>query len=61
MPEAIRQACYMPTIDHRSPLFGKILHPVLDGVRRVLKSETAKIFVFPSTGTGGWKPPYPTA
>jgi hypothetical protein len=57
MPEAIRQACYMPTIDHRSPLFGKILHPVLDGVRRVLKSETAKIFVFPSTGTGGWKPP----
>jgi alanine-glyoxylate transaminase/serine-glyoxylate transaminase/serine-pyruvate transaminase len=26
MPEAIRQACYMPTIDHRSPLFGKILH-----------------------------------
>ncbi len=55
MPEAIRQACYMPTIDHRSPLFGKILHPVLDGVRRVLKSETAKIFVFPSTGTGGWE------
>ncbi|MEN8933305.1 MAG: serine--glyoxylate aminotransferase, partial [Planktotalea arctica] len=36
MPEAIRQACYMPTIDHRSPLFGKILHPCLDGVRRVL-------------------------
>ena len=55
MPEAIRQACYMPTIDHRSPLFGKILHPMLDGVRRVLKSETAKIFVFPSTGTGGWE------
>jgi alanine-glyoxylate transaminase/serine-glyoxylate transaminase/serine-pyruvate transaminase len=55
MPEAIRQACYMPTIDHRSPLFGKILHPVLDGVRRVLKSEAAKVFVFPSTGTGGWE------
>ena len=55
MPEAIRQACFMPTIDHRSPMFGKILHPVLDGVRRVLKSETAKIFIFPSTGTGGWE------
>ncbi|MGB7270613.1 MAG: L-aspartate--glyoxylate aminotransferase BhcA [Albidovulum sp.] len=55
MPEAIRQACDMPTIDHRSPTFGKILHPVLDGVRRVLKSETAKIFIFPSTGTGGWE------
>ncbi|MFD3188734.1 L-aspartate--glyoxylate aminotransferase BhcA [Sedimentitalea sp. HM32M-2] len=55
MPEAVRQACYMPTIDHRAPVFGKILHPCLDGVRRVLKSETAKIFIFPSTGTGGWE------
>ena len=55
MPEAVRQACYMPTIDHRSPTFGKILHPCLDGVRTVLKSETAHIFIFPSTGTGGWE------
>jgi alanine-glyoxylate transaminase/serine-glyoxylate transaminase/serine-pyruvate transaminase len=55
MPEVIRQACYMPTIDHRSPLFGKILHPCLDGVRAVLKSQSAHIFIFPSTGTGGWE------
>lgn len=55
MPEAIRQACSMPTIDHRSPLFGKILHPCLEGVRKVLKSADAKIFIFPSTGTGGWE------
>ncbi|NRB16859.1 MAG: aminotransferase class V-fold PLP-dependent enzyme [Rhodobacteraceae bacterium] len=55
MPEAIRQACYMPTIDHRSPTFGKILHPCLDGIRQVLKSADAKIFIFPSTGTGGWE------
>lgn len=55
MPETIRQACYMPTIDHRSPVFGKILHPCLDGVRRVLKSTSAHVFIFPSTGTGGWE------
>lgn len=55
MPEAVRQACYMPTIDHRSPTFGKILHPCLDGVRKVLRSESAHIFIFPSTGTGGWE------
>ena len=55
MPEAVRQACYMPTIDHRSPAFAKILHPCLDNVRRVLKSESADIFIFPSTGTGGWE------
>ncbi len=55
MPEAVRQACYMPTIDHRSPIFGKILHPCLDGVRQVLKSDSAHIYIFPSTGTGGWE------
>ncbi|WP_341861387.1 L-aspartate--glyoxylate aminotransferase BhcA [Gymnodinialimonas sp. 57CJ19] len=55
MPEAIRQACYMPTIDHRSPMFGKILHPCLENVRTILKSNSAHIFIFPSTGTGGWE------
>ena len=55
MPETIRQACYMPTIDHRSPVFGKILHPCLEGVRRVLKSTSEHVFIFPSTGTGGWE------
>ncbi len=55
MPESLRKACDMPTIDHRSPLFGQILHPAREGVRKVLKSESAEIFIFPSTGTGGWE------
>lgn len=55
MPEELRKAVFMPTIDHRSPIFGEILHPALAGVKKVLKSTTAEIFVFPSTGTGGWE------
>ena len=55
IPERLRKACDMPTIDHRSPLFGQILHPAREGVRRVLKSESAEVFIFPSTGTGGWE------
>ncbi len=55
MPEAVRQACYMPTIDHRSPVFGKILNPCLENVRKILKSDKAHIFIYPSTGTGGWE------
>ncbi len=55
MPEEIRKAIYMPTIDHRSALFGEILHPARAGVKKVLKSETAEIFIYPSTGTGGWE------
>jgi len=55
MPEALRKAVDMPTLDHRSSLFADMLHPALNGVKRVLKSETAEIFIFPSTGTGGWE------
>lgn len=55
MPEDIRKACDMPTIDHRSPLFGQILHPARAGVQKVLKSDSAEVFIFPSTGTGGWE------
>ena len=55
MPEEIRKACYMPTIDHRSPVFGGILNPCLENVRKILKSDTAHIFIYPSTGTGGWE------
>ncbi|MFV0514790.1 MAG: L-aspartate--glyoxylate aminotransferase BhcA [Jhaorihella sp.] len=55
MPEVLRKAVDMPTLDHRSPLFGQILHPAIAGVKQVLKSKTAQIFIFPSTGTGGWE------
>lgn len=55
LPEVLRKACDMPTIDHRSPLFGEILRPARSGVRRVLKSQRAEVFIFPSTGTGGWE------
>ena len=55
MPESVRRACDMPTIDHRSSLFKDILHPARYGVRQVMKSQTAEVFIFPSTGTGGWE------
>lgn len=55
IPENLRKACDMPTIDHRSPLFGAILHPARASVREVFKSGDAEIFIFPSTGTGGWE------
>lgn len=55
IPERLRKACDMPTIDHRSSLFASILHPARAGVQKILKSTSAEIFIFPSTGTGGWE------
>jgi alanine-glyoxylate transaminase/serine-glyoxylate transaminase/serine-pyruvate transaminase len=55
MPEALRRACDMPTLDHRSSAFADILQPARDGVRKILRSEGAEVFIFPATGTGGWE------
>ena len=55
IPENLRKACDMPTIDHRSPLFGSILHPARAGVQKILKSDSAEVFIFPASGTGGWE------
>jgi len=55
IPESLRKACDMPTIDHRSPLFGQILHPARKAVQAILKSTSAEVFIFPASGTGGWE------
>jgi alanine-glyoxylate transaminase/serine-glyoxylate transaminase/serine-pyruvate transaminase len=55
IPESLRKACDMPTIDHRSSLFGQILHPARKAVQQILKSTSAEVFIFPASGTGGWE------
>jgi hypothetical protein len=55
MPETLRRACDMPTMDHRSSAFADILQPAREGVRKILRSESAEVFIFPATGTGGWE------
>lgn len=55
MPEVLRKACDLPTMDHRSSAFADILHPAREGVKQVLKTTTGEVFIFPSTGTGGWE------
>ena len=59
IPDSVRKACDMPTLDHRSPAFARLFKPAVEGVRRVLKMEAGssggEIIVIPSTGTGGWE------
>ena len=55
IPEEIRKACDMPTLDHRSAAFGKLFRPAVAGVRRVLGMEGGEVIILPSTGTGGWE------
>lgn len=55
MPESVRKACDMPTLDHRSPAFARLFNPAIAGVRRVLKMDQGEVIILPSTGTGGWE------
>jgi len=55
IPDSVRKACDMPSIDHRSPAFARIFKPAVEGVRRVLKMDAGEVILIPSTGTGGWE------
>lgn len=59
IPDRIRKACDIGTIDHRSAAFGRMLRPALAGVRRVLGMaggpEGGEVAILPATGTGGWE------
>lgn len=55
IPEELRRAVDVPTLDHRSSAFIEVFGPALAGVKRILKTETGEALIFPSTGTGGWE------
>jgi alanine-glyoxylate transaminase/serine-glyoxylate transaminase/serine-pyruvate transaminase len=55
IPEAVRKACDMPTLNHRSPAFARLFQPAVAGVRRVLGMVGGEVIILPSTGTGGWE------
>ena len=55
IPERLRRAMDVPSMDHRSDRFADILAPVIQGVKRVLKTEGGEVVIFPASGTGGWE------
>jgi alanine-glyoxylate transaminase/serine-glyoxylate transaminase/serine-pyruvate transaminase len=55
MPDAIRKACDIATLDHRSPAFARLYKPAVAGVRRVLGMTAGEVAILPASGTGGWE------
>lgn len=55
MPEEIRRSCDIPTLDHRSSSFRDILLPAIANVKRILKTKSGEVVIFPGSGTGGWE------
>lgn len=55
IPQRLRHAVDMPTMDHRSAAFGRMFKPLFGGVKDILKTRTGEVILFPATGTAGWE------
>jgi alanine-glyoxylate transaminase/serine-glyoxylate transaminase/serine-pyruvate transaminase len=55
VPNEILNAMHIPMEDHRSPIFPKLLTPLLQDLKKIFKTEDGQAFVFPATGTAGWE------
>jgi alanine-glyoxylate transaminase/serine-glyoxylate transaminase/serine-pyruvate transaminase len=55
MPFAVRQAMDVPLEDIRSPEFPRFTLPLFQDLKKAFKTEKGQVFIFPSSGTGGWE------
>jgi alanine-glyoxylate transaminase/serine-glyoxylate transaminase/serine-pyruvate transaminase len=54
VPDRILRAMSYPTIDHRGPEFGALGLKVLEGIKRIFKTEQP-VVIYPASGTGAWE------
>ncbi|RBI85645.1 serine--glyoxylate aminotransferase [Rhodosalinus halophilus] len=55
IPERVRQAMNVPMQDMRAPDFGELTLGLFDGLKKVLRTESGRVFMFPGSGTGAWE------
>lgn len=55
IPDRLRHAMDMQTVDHRAPDFADRFIPLLGSLRRLFGTEDGEVLIFPSTGTGAWE------
>ena len=55
LPTQIRQAIDRPMEDQRAPDLPAFTLPLFADLKKVFKSESGQVFIFPSSGTGGWE------
>ncbi|HQT81306.1 MAG: serine--glyoxylate aminotransferase [Ferrovum sp. 37-45-19] len=55
VPTRVTRAMAVPMEDHRSPNFPQLTLEVLNGLKKVFKTNKAFPIIFPSSGTGCWE------
>src|SRR6056297_899416 len=59
IPEEVRRAMNVPMEDMRAPDFGDFILPLLADLKKVFRTDTGRVFVFPGSGTGAWEAAIP--
>ena len=55
VPQRIRNAMAIEQEDMRAEDFPQFTLPLFNDLKKIFKTETGRIFIFPSSGTGGWE------
>ena len=55
VPDDIRRAIDVPMEDHRAPDLPAFTLPLFADLKKIFKTETGQVFLFPASGTGGWE------
>ena len=55
IPERIRRAMDVPLEDHRAPDFPEFTLPLFADIKKIFRTESGRVFIFPASGTGGWE------
>ena len=53
-PARVLRAMSKATIDHRGPDFAELTHRLLEGTRRLFRTEH-DVFIHPASGSGAWE------
>jgi alanine-glyoxylate transaminase / serine-glyoxylate transaminase / serine-pyruvate transaminase len=55
VPDRVQRAMVVAMEDHRSSKFPELSVGLLNDLKKVFKTTTGQIFIFPSSGTGAWE------
>jgi alanine-glyoxylate transaminase / serine-glyoxylate transaminase / serine-pyruvate transaminase len=55
VPDRVQRAMMVAMEDHRSSRFPELSTSVLSDLKKVFKTDTGQVFIFPSSGTGAWE------
>lgn len=55
VPQRVRNAMAIEQEDMRAVDFPKFTLPLFEDLKKVFRTKTGRVFIFPSSGTGGWE------